>query len=484
MPSLSWTHATLPDDATGLRIDRASGNCQILRSGARSLTRLCLADAPQPERTAVSLGAAGLTLRQDWLSSSPLYLYGDEREIIVSHAVADIHALKPLLPDTASLVDFYRHGTLKGENVYFRGLSHIPVGDSLILGGEPLQAYRREACRPDLGAPLVDADIETALADDMERRLAGRRYCFALSGGIDSTTLVAIWRHRHPEDELVCYHAVTGGGEDTPYARLAAQQMGVRLREVVVGHDATAREAFEAAVSLESGPIALTGNAVAFGAVCRQARADGFDCIVDGTAADVLFASFYDIDGAAWLRSTDAVALADSIQAFHRRAPEIRRGTDLEDFSAHIYRRIKESMYRKWVSQHQANSLAHGIDIIMPFATHALLAYAENPPSVFFRDGYSKSALREILARRCSDELAYRISKQGARWPTRGYLTTHRAHIARLIAESALCRALFPAYLLRAARLGWLSKGRLARLYAIALYGRHLTGGPGDASAS
>jgi len=118
-----------------------------------------------------------------------------------------------------------------------------------------------------------------------------------LSGGIDSSAVVATLRRVHPERELVCYTSagasqdeVDGDPADLPWARRVARHVGVPLREVEL--DASGlRDGMEALLWTLDEPIAdpAAHNALL---IAREAQRDGVKVMFSGLGGDELFAGY------------------------------------------------------------------------------------------------------------------------------------------------------------------------------------------------
>ena len=115
-----------------------------------------------------------------------------------------------------------------------------------------------------------------------------------LSGGLDSSAIVAFARE-HTPDKLACFTIDYRGGDDgemiddLPYARRAAQHLGVDLHEIAV--DSRMATEFEALVYTldepQADPAALNSLKIA-----SLARSHGIKVLLSGSGGDDVFTGY------------------------------------------------------------------------------------------------------------------------------------------------------------------------------------------------
>lgn len=445
-------------------------------------SRLLVADGPPtPDRTHVSAVGSQLHIATSWLSTMPLFVHRGE-SITLSHDLSQlVPSAWPLTHDPAKVMDFYKHGNSPDNFSLFREIQVVDVGDTVTIDLATGKFQVGVHPSPAKAQPLAPEQTRDALLASLDALTRGRNVAFAISGGVDSTLLVALYRHLHPTAPMRCYHANTGSGSDTQYARMAAKHLKVDLVEVKVGYSDAELDVHERMTAAACGPITITGNSIGFGRVCTAARADGFEGIVDGTGADVIFAGMYSIDGFAWGLSKGVdrssenykalIALATSDDLLTRKQlAELSRRWGEVDFTDHIHHRLKRSMLRKWMHQHHVNAKAHGIDVVKPYMDPELARFVFNPPTAYFQRGMNKSILRDIMADLLPAQVATRVDKQGCRYPIRRLLTDNRARVDAVIRRPTRIARTLPALDKIMARMRLLTKGSLSRMYALCLY--------------
>lgn len=328
------------------------------------------------------------------------------------------------------------------------------------------------------GPALSNSAVESELVRCLERRLEGGNAAFALSGGVDSTLLVAL-AVRHQLCHPVCFVADTGAGQDLEFAQQAADALGVELHVVVVPGSESVLELHRLQTRQAGGPIALTGNSIGFGFICRAAKEAGFRAIIDGTGAEQIFAGNYLVHGAAWAATQRGLKRDGQVEAYveicerqgiGRKSVEqaiSRQAASGVTFNDFMWQDFTSGRLRIWDHQHRATERALGIAVRMPYVDAALLPYLNHDPNAWFQNGLNKSVLRAILARHGLDGVAGRIDNQGLRWPTKTLLKVGGRAMAKTIYRSGIVRYLTPLQrLLLRLRL---DKGLFLKSYAVAV---------------
>lgn len=145
------------------------------------------------------------------------------------------------------------------------------------------------------------------LRDGVRQRLVGDRpVCFLLSGGLDSSLVLALGKELHPEP--VAYTAVYDAqSEDLASARRVAQALEVPLVEVPVPRPTPALIG-EAVAAVEVPMKAQVEIALAHLPLTRAIAADGYRVALSGEAADELFCGYGNMMMAAGRAGDNAAA--------------------------------------------------------------------------------------------------------------------------------------------------------------------------------
>lgn len=176
----------------------------------------------------------------------------------------------------------------------------VPPGTALHLETGQLIRWD-EGVEPEELAPERVLEL---LRDGVRQRLVGDRpVCFLLSGGLDSSLVLALGKELHPEP--VAYTAVYDDqSEDLASARRVARTLEVPLVEVPVPRPTPTliREAVEA---VEVPMKAQVEIALAHLPLTRAIAADGYRVALSGEAADEVFCGYGNMMMAAGRAKTD-----------------------------------------------------------------------------------------------------------------------------------------------------------------------------------
>ena len=117
-----------------------------------------------------------------------------------------------------------------------------------------------------------------------------------LSGGLDSSAIVAMMREAMPAERIQCFtigiageDAIEGNPNDLPYARQVAKHLGVDLHEVSVQPDVIARLPELVALLDEPQADPAPINALL---IAEQSRAMGIPVLLSGAGGDDLFSGY------------------------------------------------------------------------------------------------------------------------------------------------------------------------------------------------
>jgi asparagine synthase (glutamine-hydrolysing) len=152
-----------------------------------------------------------------------------------------------------------------------------------------------------------------------------------LSGGLDSSAVVASMRATHPDADPVCYcigfagdAGFDGTPADLPYARRVARHLGVRLHEVIV--DASMVNHLDRTIwaldEPQADPAPINSLLIA-----DRARADGIPVLLSGTGGDDLFSGYRRHNALrlertwSWLPATARQGLASAARVAAGRGP-------------------------------------------------------------------------------------------------------------------------------------------------------------------
>ncbi|MFN7021967.1 MAG: asparagine synthase (glutamine-hydrolyzing) [Phycisphaerales bacterium] len=243
-----------------------------------------------------------LVLSRDPMGIKPLYYaVSDDGVIFASEPGAVLGAMeRPPAPDLATVSAYLSTiRTTMGSRTLFAGVRSLVPGEVLefgLSGGEVCLTVRLIVEPADVarrGDPSVLGCVEALMDDSVRRHLRSDvPACALLSGGLDSSIIVAIARGQsRGEVRTYCSgHAQGAESEDFGFARIAAAHFGTKHTEAPVTR-AMFVERWPEMVGRMGVPLS-TPNEVAINEVARRLRRDGQVVALSGEGADELFGGY------------------------------------------------------------------------------------------------------------------------------------------------------------------------------------------------
>jgi asparagine synthase (glutamine-hydrolysing) len=214
-----------------------------------------------------------------------------------------------------------------------------------------------------------------------------------LSGGLDSSAVVAFARRHEQAEPLRCFTiafskgktATEGVADDLPYARTAARHLGVQLDEVTVG-PATMDDLAAMVYQLDEPQADLAPLNV--GVIAKAARQAGIKVLLSGAGGDDIFSGYrrhqsLQLEPAwSWLPHPARAALRGLSQRVPTRHPTLRRAVKV--FSqAHRTSDDRIASYFYWLDPEHGDSLFEGDALrdARPSSGDALLDCVQSLPA-------------------------------------------------------------------------------------------------------
>jgi asparagine synthase (glutamine-hydrolysing) len=167
----------------------------------------------------------------------------------------------------------------------------VPAGCTWEVTRQPRVYYDPNVCLQRNGHRGDPDEIRALLEQGVARRLQSDvPVCCLLSGGVDSTSILALARRHQPD--IVAYTIVFDEqGPDLLQARRVASEMGVELREVPVPDpsDASLRQAIEAIEITMKAQIEIALHCLP---LAERIYADGFRVVLSGEGSDEIFGGY------------------------------------------------------------------------------------------------------------------------------------------------------------------------------------------------
>lgn len=244
-------------------------------------------------------------LARDGVGVKPLYLAETSSGVAFGSEIKGVRQLAHLDTDLDADAVLRYLGFLHapGTGTPLRAVTRLAPGESVrIRNGRigprrtwyTLPLLRRQPARP-RGVARAVADTERLLRQAVRRQLVSDVPVGAfLSGGLDSSSIVAFARETHPD--IRCFTIDTAGlrdpgaPDDLPYAVAVAKHLGVRLETVVVDASTMATDLERMVTQLDE-PIADPAALHVFH-ISRAARAQGIKVLLSGAGGDDVFTGY------------------------------------------------------------------------------------------------------------------------------------------------------------------------------------------------
>lgn len=280
------------------------------RDGLEMLTRLngifafAIHDARMKRRPeGVERGA--LFLARDHLGVKPFYYAETDAGLLFASEIKALlcHPGLSRSVDPIALHEMLAYLWTPAPRTMLAGVRKLEPGTALIVQKGQVSRQWSYYTIPYDG--ITDSRSAAALADELSERVstAVRRQLVAdvpvgafLSGGLDSSAIVAAMRRELPDQRIQCFTVgfadgadVEGNPADLPYARRVARHLGVDLEEVVIQPDSIGR--LEEMVRLLDEPQADPAPINAL-LIAERARSMGIPVLLSGAGGDDLFSGY------------------------------------------------------------------------------------------------------------------------------------------------------------------------------------------------
>jgi len=282
------------------------------QSDTEVLLQLYLADGPAmlPRLNGIFAFAifdkrtATTFLARDGLGVKPLYFSATPGAFAFCSELKGLLHVLPNAPEL-DLVALHRYLTYlwcPGDGTPLRNVRKLGPGEALFVRSGAIVKHWQWYQLPivqGVARDLTLAEAVTGTADTI--RAAVHRQLVAdvpvgafLSGGLDSSAVVAFARERAPD--IRCFTIEVGGGaesgttDDLPYARMVAKHLGVRLEVVEVDAAAMAASLPNMVAQLDE-PVADPAPLNAL-FISQLARETGIKVLLSGAGGDDLFTGY------------------------------------------------------------------------------------------------------------------------------------------------------------------------------------------------
>jgi asparagine synthase (glutamine-hydrolysing) len=299
----------------------------------------------------------------------------------------------------------------------------------------------------------------------------------SLSGGLDSSSIIAYCdgaAQGHYKHES--FTAVFPGfvNDEHKYAAAVAEKFGIKMHPVSINEGGIETLMQKAMRSCEE-PF-ISASSLAQHAVYAAAKKEGITVLLDGQGADELFAGYYKYYKWHWRDLYSKKGLKSSNELKSARNLGVRESFDTKDkiaalvpqFAAALVQSLKrkkagnnEDLNKDFAysnKQHfyyslphqfdlnsslffdsfqyglngllqlaDRNSMAHGVEVRLPFLNHSIVEFAFSlPPHFKINRGWTKWLLRKTIESLLPTEIAWRKNKIGFEPPQKTWMENNR----------------------------------------------------------
>lgn len=154
----------------------------------------------------------------------------------------------------------------------------------------------------DKGEEYFLQGIRTKLTEAVRKRLkaTSAKVCALLSGGVDSTVILALAKQLKPDIEAFTFSVGDKGKADLYHARLVAKALNVPLHEVIVTPEQVLEHLDEIIYMNEDDTWTQISSAVGQYFMAKEIAKAGYRVAVGGEVSDEIFASYPQIQRWSW----------------------------------------------------------------------------------------------------------------------------------------------------------------------------------------
>lgn len=442
-----------------------------------------------------------VVLCRDQFGIKPLYYTRSRGELFFA---SELHALLTLAPqecgvDIEPLYRYLRYGiTDEGDCTLFAHIRQLPAGHfaEIDLDGDLAvapQPYWQPSATPQR-ITFADATTELRRLFLESVRLHLRSDVpvgSALSGGIDSSAIVAAMRAAEPDLEINTFSYIASGSEfdEERWVDLAAQSVGARSHKIYPEPEAMAQELRD--LSAAQGEPFRSTSIYAQYRVFREARAAGVKVLLDGQGADELLGGYRSylgirlasliregrlVKAAAFLKRASAQPGASASYMLQKAAEYLlphevqgplrklarkelmppwlnegwfrnggvagsavarERGSSI--FKDELLREVRRTSLPSLLRYEDRNSMAYSLESRVPFLTPKIADFVLSLPDEYIigEDGTTKRVFREAMRGLVPDAILDRRDKIGFATPEEQWLRRLDGWVRALLESDA-----------------------------------------------
>jgi asparagine synthase (glutamine-hydrolysing) len=440
-------------------------------------------------------GDAGeLILSRDRYGKKPLFYYLNRDVLCVSSTIQAILNYLSLHTsfDRSALLSYLNTGVMypgATHATHFREINQLPpasIGKFDIrtwsLRSDTYFSFRESA----VASHAQAEDLAEIVSDATGIRLTSDRPVgLLLSGGVDSSSVLAGLVKQGLQSQVRCFIGETGRSEDATYAKKCLAQLGLEPTVIDMAYNQPAFDRFLKMCLHYEKPFPLLGSSMAMSEMYEAIKDHGVPVVLDGTGGDEIFGGywgrqfpfalkdairsrdwrtiaamrksgrpFWDSLGWGSLRQ-GAGQLLLAIPGVKHKSNAIRdycsrdvlkavSGDPLEQqlisFQEALYRDVECGRLGEWIWHNDRNAMMSSIENRSPLLDFRLAKFIGTGAARKFVGQWNKHELRSAFDRLVNLPTQWRVQKQGFRWAARRFFRDNKSNILELVASSSLLK--------------------------------------------
>jgi asparagine synthase (glutamine-hydrolysing) len=416
-----------------------------------------------------------LFIARDRFGEKPLFFYHDDRQFLFASEMKALWAAGiKKEPNARMIFNFltigYTQNPTNGSETFFENIARLPARSFLVYqpatGNLEISAYWDieaaytqtipEETAIDRFSQLLHTSVHRRLRSDVSLGTS-------LSGGLDSSAVVAcILRQEDRPGRLTSFSAMFPGFEkdESAFIRLLTERFSLENISTTPTAASLVRD-FERLVRHQEEPFLSSSIYAQFNVYGLAAR-HSTKVLLDGQGADEVLAGYHKYYSWYWqeLYRSDKKAFVLELEAAResgisdrwtwknrlaahlpvyaglflkkQRSAQQRRSSDLsrefvrafgisyydiphiDKLSGILYYNTFMNGMEELLRYADRNSMAHGVEVRLPFLNHTLVEFVFSLPSHFkIREGWTKWLLRQSMEEVLPEEIVYRRDKTG-----------------------------------------------------------------------
>jgi asparagine synthase (glutamine-hydrolysing) len=392
--------------------------------------------------------SGSVRLSRDRLGKKPLYWFKTDGQFLFASEIKGLLATGLLnTSENSQAVDNWLSSRLRDvdDSTFFRGVSKVSAGShgtvEEILDGRANRFWsidKIERLRPsEISIEESVAELRSVLEDAVSIRLrSDLPIAVSLSGGLDSSAIIAYAKQVKPDIKAVTTHFPTM--DETPFAKKVCEHLDIDL-EVVHPNLTGIWDAIDDFQKIMEEPF-HSPNLLVSKRNLEMLRERGFGVVLNGAVGDEVFAGYR----TSFLPAQVDLIMSGRIREFlanHRCWTEGRASP--RKLAGAVWRRLlagrssssmlSEDAHAKllrtlvpyWLSSGDKSDMAVPVEVRCPFVDHLVIEFGMRTPSAYLiRDGWHKWLLRKAVEPFLPSEVVWRREKMGYPFPVEEMIST------------------------------------------------------------